>query len=40
MRLENAKAKIAKVMKCRKGTVMSRIFYARRAVQDKLKELQ
>lgn len=31
---------IAKVMKCRKGTVMSRIFYARRAVQEKLKELQ
>ncbi|MFH0981191.1 MAG: sigma-70 family RNA polymerase sigma factor [Planctomycetota bacterium] len=31
---------IAKVMKCRKGTVMSRIFYARRAMQEKLKELQ
>ena len=29
---------IADVMACRMGTVMSRIFYARRAIQDKLKE--
>lgn len=29
---------IAKICGCRMGTVMSRIFYARRAIQDKLKE--
>jgi RNA polymerase sigma-70 factor (ECF subfamily) len=29
---------IAEAMKCRKGTVMSRIFYARRAIQQKLKD--
>jgi len=31
---------IAKVMKCRRGTVMSRIFYARKSMQEKLKELR
>ncbi len=31
---------IAKAMKCRKGTVMSRIFYARRSIRDKLGELR
>lgn len=31
---------IAKTMKCRVGTVMSRLFYARRALQDKLKGLR
>ncbi len=31
---------IAKVMKCRRGTVMSRIFYARKSIQEKLKELR
>jgi RNA polymerase sigma-70 factor, ECF subfamily len=31
---------IAKVMGCRKGTVMSRIFYARQKMQEKLRELQ
>lgn len=31
---------IADVMDCRKGTVMSRIFNARRAMQDYLKELR
>lgn len=30
---------IAKVMKCRKGTVMSRIFYARKSIQDDMKDL-
>ncbi len=30
---------IADVMKCRKGTVMSRIFYARRRMQERLREL-
>lgn len=30
---------IADVMKCRKGTVMSRIFYARRRLQERLREL-
>ncbi|NKB23243.1 MAG: sigma-70 family RNA polymerase sigma factor [Kiritimatiellae bacterium] len=31
---------IAKMMKRRKGTVMSRIFYARKIIQEKLKELR
>lgn len=31
---------IAKVMKCRRGTVMSRIFYARKSMQEKLKGLR
>ncbi len=31
---------IAKVMKCRRGTVMSRIFYARKSIQEKLKDLR
>jgi RNA polymerase sigma-70 factor, ECF subfamily len=31
---------IAKVMKCRRGTVMSRIFYARKSIQEKLKGLR
>jgi RNA polymerase sigma-70 factor (ECF subfamily) len=31
---------IAKVMKCRKGTVMSRIYYARKNIQEQLKELR
>ena len=30
---------IAETMKCRKGTVMSRIFYARQKMQERLKEL-
>ena len=30
---------IAKVMKCRKGTVMSRVFYARRKLQERLRGL-
>ncbi|MCB1070429.1 MAG: sigma-70 family RNA polymerase sigma factor [Verrucomicrobia bacterium] len=30
---------IAEVMKCRAGTVMSRLFYARKAIQKELKEL-
>ena len=32
--------KIAKVMKCRKGTVMSRIYYARKALQEAMKDLR
>ena len=31
---------IATVMKCRRGTVMSRIFYARKSMQEKLKDLR
>lgn len=31
---------IARVMKCRRGTVMSRIFYARKSIQEQLKELR
>lgn len=31
---------IAKVMKCRRGTVMSRIYYARKSMQNKLRELR
>jgi len=31
---------IATIMKCRKGTVMSRIFNARKRIQEQLKELQ
>ena len=30
---------IAKVMRCRKGTVMSRIFYARQKIQEKMRGL-
>lgn len=30
---------IAKAMGCRKGTVMSRLFYARQAMQEKMKDL-
>lgn len=30
---------IAEVMKCRAGTVMSRLFYARKAIQNELREL-
>jgi len=30
---------IARVMKCRKGTVMSRIYYARKNMQERLKDL-
>ena len=30
---------IAEVMKCRKGTVMSRIFYARKSIQEDMKDL-
>ncbi|MBU0678925.1 MAG: sigma-70 family RNA polymerase sigma factor [Verrucomicrobia bacterium] len=30
---------IAKVMKCRKGTVMSRIHYARKSIQDQMRDL-
>jgi len=30
---------IAKTMKCRKGTVMSRIYYARKNVQERLREI-
>lgn len=29
---------IARVMRCRKGTVMSRIFYARRKIQEEMKD--
>ncbi len=31
---------IAKAMKCRKGTVMSRIFYARKNLQEAMKDLR
>ncbi len=31
---------IADVMKCRMGTVMSRIFYARKQIQEKLRDLK
>lgn len=31
---------IAQAMKCRMGTVMSRIFYARRLIQEQMKELR
>ncbi len=31
---------VAHVMKCRRGTVMSRIFYARKRIQEQLKELR
>lgn len=31
---------IARVMKCRKGTVMSRIYYARKSLQQKMGELR
>lgn len=31
---------IARIMRCRKGTVMSRIFYARKKMQEKLGELR
>lgn len=31
---------IAKVMKCRRGTVMSRIFYARKRIQGELSQLR
>lgn len=31
---------IAKAMKCRKGTVMSRIFYARKNLQEQLRDLR
>ena len=31
---------IAAAMKCRKGTVMSRIFYARKAIQEHLQEVR
>ena len=31
---------IADAMKCRIGTVMSRIFYARKTIQDKMRDLQ
>lgn len=31
---------IAEAMKCRKGTVMSRIFYARKAIQEKLRDVR
>ena len=31
---------IAKIMKCRKGTVMSRIFYARKKLQERMQEFR
>jgi len=31
---------IAEIMKCRKGTVMSRLHYARQALQEKMKDLK